>query len=89
MTNNLVEVNVNEVATDYIVVECPKCCVEHTIVSDAYGLEVMLSDIDEGANPFVDGWEDNVGNTITCECVEDETPKKSVISQWREVIERM
>ena len=62
------QININEVTNDYITFECKVCGKEQTIVSDQEHVEEMAADIESGVNPFEDGWEDGIGNTIVCDC---------------------
>ena len=62
------QININEVTNDYITFECKACGKEQTIVSDYDHVQEMAAEIKEGTNPFKEGWEDGVGNTIVCDC---------------------
>lgn len=61
-----INININEVTNDYIKFECKVCGKEQTIVSDH--VQEMATKIESGVNPFEDGWEDGIGNTVVCDC---------------------
>lgn len=62
------QIKINEVTNDYITFECKVCGKEQTIVSDYDHIQEMKEEIESGVNPFGDGWEDGIGNTVVCDC---------------------
>lgn len=63
-----VKIDINEVTNDYIKFECKVCGKEQAIVSDHDHVQEMAFEIEKGVNPFAEGWEDGIGNTIVCDC---------------------
>lgn len=64
----MTKIEIIEVTNDLIEFECVECGVRQEIVADMYDVQQMASDISDGVNPFEDGWEDGMGNTIYCDC---------------------
>ena len=62
------KVKLTESTIDYIKFQCVTCKKEELIVADCDDLKEMKKDIKNGINPFKEGWEDGIGNTITCRC---------------------
>lgn len=61
-------VEIIEVTDDAVKFGCTGCGKEQEIVSDHDHIQEMANDISAGVNPFTDGWEDGVGNTVHCNC---------------------
>lgn len=59
-------IEIDEVTNDYITFTCGTCGKKETIVSD--NVAEMAEDIKKGANPFKEGWEDGLGETLSCNC---------------------
>lgn len=62
------KVEIIEVTCDLIRFECVACGKEQVIVATNPEVEQMKKDIENGVNPFEEGWEDGIGNTIYCDC---------------------
>lgn len=62
------KVELINVSDDVVRFECVECGVQQEIVATHEEVQSMASDIVSGINPFADGWEDGIGNTITCDC---------------------
>ena len=61
-------VEILNVTDDYVEFACKVCGKEQTIVSDHDHVQEMAKEIESGINPFEDGWEDGIGNTVVCDC---------------------
>lgn len=62
------EVELTKITTNYIQFQCVTCQKEELIVADCDDLKEMKKEIKDGINPFKEGWEDGIGNAITCNC---------------------
>jgi len=63
-----IKVELVEVTNDSLTFECKACGKSQTIVSDYNHVLEMEKEIESGVNPFVEGWEDGIGNTVICQC---------------------